>query len=87
MTTPNSRRIATPTSCTVNTPTPSVVSRLVPTSAITAPMKKVIMKTMGSELIPASCIIATSGVMRRRDGWIRLRPSAVIISPVKTSIA
>src|SRR3546814_2139650 len=53
MTTPNSRRIATPTSCTVKTSTPRLVSRLVPTSAMMAPMKKVMMNTIGSALTPA----------------------------------
>ena len=64
ITTPNSRRMATPTSCTVNTSTPRLDRRLVPTSAITAPMKKVMMNTIGSALMPESCIIATSGVSR-----------------------
>src|SRR3546814_19487354 len=60
------RRTATPTSSTVNTSTPKVVSRLVPTSAITAPMKKVVVNTIGKALMPASCITAKSGRDRKR---------------------
>jgi hypothetical protein len=75
------RRTATPTSSTVNTSTPKVVSRLVPTSAITAPMKKVVVNTIGKALMPASCITAKSGRLRFQPSHARtqLTPSSADI--------